>query len=144
MSFTYLYPRPCVTTDIAVIRKNNGALELLLIKRKNQPFKDAWALPGGFLDENETLEECAARELEEETSIKGLTLTQFRAYSAINRDPRQRTITVVFVGILNTEQHEKAGDDAADVQWFKIEELPTLAFDHQQIIDDILEELSQG
>lgn len=139
MSYTYEYPRPCVTTDITVFRENSERMELLLIKRKNPPYEGMWAFPGGFINEDETLEQCAMRELEEETTLKNITLSQFKTYSAINRDPRHRTISTVFVGFLTSEETPKDGDDAAETQWFKIDELPPLAFDHQQIIEDIFD-----
>lgn len=139
MSYSYDYPRPCVTTDIAIFRGNLEKKELLLIERKNSPFQGMWALPGGFINEDETLEQCAMRELEEETMLKEIKLSQFRAYSSIDRDPRHRTISVVFVGFLTLEQKIIASDDAARAKWFKIDEIPHLAFDHQQIINDILE-----
>lgn len=142
--YCYDYPRPCVTTDMVIFRENEGTMELLLIERKNEPYKGCWAFPGGFLNDNETLEQCASRELEEETSLKDLVLTQFKAYSSLKRDPRHRTITIVFVGFLTSDQSEIAGDDAAKAKWFSISAFPSLAFDHQQIIDDVLEDLSEG
>lgn len=137
--YCYDYPRPCVTTDMAIFREHEGVMELLLIERKNEPYQGMWAFPGGFLNDNETLEQCAARELEEETSLTNLTLAQFKAYSALKRDPRHRTITVVFIGFLTSAQSEHAGDDAAKASWFSLKKLPPLAFDHQKILDEILE-----
>ena len=133
MSFTYKYPRPAITVDIIVLRNST---EILLIQRLNEPFKDGWALPGGFVDMDETLENAAVRELEEETGLHGIDLKQFKAYSDINRDPRGRTISVVFSGISNQEYNAVAGDDAKNVQWFDINDLPELAFDHEMIIGE--------
>lgn len=141
--YCYDYPRPCVTTDMAIFRENEGRMEILLVKRKNEPYQGMWAFPGGFLNEDETLEQCAARELEEETALKNLVLYQFKAFSDLHRDPRHRTITVVYVGFLMSQQTDSAGDDAAKTQWFTIDDLPGLAFDHQQILDEVLEDLSR-
>lgn len=133
--YTYDYPRPAVTVDAVVFRRNDlGKWEVLLIKRKNEPFSNYWALPGGFVDENETLEEAVQRELYEETSLKGLQLTQLRAFSKPDRDPRGRTISIAFVGVLRENVVVNPQDDAKDTKWFCIENLPRLAFDHEEII----------
>jgi len=141
MPYTYRYPRPSVTADIAVFGKHDQKTVLLLIQRKNDPFKDMWALPGGFMDMEETLEAAASRELNEETGLEGIVLKQFKTYSAIDRDPRQRTITTIFVAMLDQKPEGlSAGDDAADLLWFDIHELPELAFDHSEIVQEILKE----
>jgi len=134
MPFTYEYPRPAVTTDCIVIRYNPDA-EILLIKRKFEPFQDCWALPGGFIEMDETLEECAKRELFEETSISNIELTQFYTASKVDRDPRGRTISTIFYGIAHKNTIVKANDDAKELAWFSIKNLPDLAFDHQMIIE---------
>lgn len=139
MKYCYDYPRAAVTADIAVFRPCGNSYEILLIQRKNPPFKGMWALPGGFMEMNETLEECAARELQEETGISGLTLGQFRTYSQPQRDPRHRTVTTVYAANLaNRDIRVMAGDDADALQWFHIKNLPAMAFDHSRIINDLI------
>ena len=133
--FTYEYPRPAVTTDCAIFHKIGQGFEILLIERGNEPFRGCWALPGGFLNPDETLEQCAARELEEETGIKNLKLKQLHTFSSLDRDPRGRTVSVVFYAVTATKPTVHAGDDAAKTQWFPLENLPTLAFDHKQIVE---------
>ncbi len=136
MAFTYKYPRPALTVDAVVFRMEKNDLQVLLIRRKNPPFEKMWALPGGFVDMDETLEEAVVRELKEETGIELNDMKQLKAYSAINRDPRHRTVSVVFTGFLKEHQPVKAGDDAANAKWFSIKNLPPLAFDHFEIIND--------
>ena len=136
MTYTYDYPRPAVTADIVVLKKNDENYSVLLIERKHDPFAGSWALPGGFLNMDETLEEAALRELEEETGITGVALQQFHTFSKVNRDPRHRTITTVFIGFANQNTPlPQAGDDAAKAQWFNLETLPPLAFDHGLVMD---------
>jgi len=144
MSYTYEYPRPAVTVDAVMLRENGKNVEVLLVERKNEPFKKEWAFPGGFVDNNETLEDAVARELEEETSLKGVELMQFRAYSAPDRDPRGRTISIIYIGVLNDEKDIKAGDDAANVKWHSINQLQKLAFDHNEILNDVLEYINKN
>ena len=141
MSYTYNYPHPGVTTDCLVFRDIDTRLEILLIQRRKEPFKDSWALPGGFVGEDETLEECAIRELKEETGIVDVHLHQFRVYSEPGRDPRGRTISMAFYGITAHPDTEvtRSGDDAYNASWFSLEKLPKLAFDHQQIIKEAIE-----
>jgi 8-oxo-dGTP diphosphatase len=138
MSYTYKYPRPAVTVDMLIFRRDGNGLKILLIQRNHEPFEGKWALPGGFMDMDETLEAAAARELEEETGLKNIPLEQLKAYSALDRDPRHRTITVAFMGFLNGNQKLKAGDDARKADWFSVDNLPPLAFDHSRIISDAL------
>jgi 8-oxo-dGTP diphosphatase len=136
MKFCYEYPRPAVTADIVILKTAKNQRSVLLIERKNPPFEGMWALPGGFLDLDETLEQTAIRELREETGISGVELTQFRTFSKVNRDPRHRTITTVFIGYATqTTIAPVAGDDAAKVQWFDLSGLPPLAFDHEEILE---------
>jgi 8-oxo-dGTP diphosphatase len=136
MTYTYNYPRPAVTADVCILRKIKGRHFVLLIERKHPPFEGLWALPGGFLEMDETLEEAALRELQEETGITGVELTQFHTFSKVDRDPRHRTITTVFIGYTDKNTAEpEAGDDAAKVQWFDINHLPALAFDHQEVME---------
>jgi 8-oxo-dGTP diphosphatase len=139
MAYTYAYPRPALTVDIVLFRQMNGTKELLLIKRKHPPFQDLWAFPGGFVDIDEELEAAAHRELEEETGISGVELKQFRTYGHPKRDPRHRTVTVVYTGTLHhARQIAKGNDDAAEAAWFPLNDLPALAFDHGMILDDIV------
>lgn len=123
-----------VTVDIVILdftKKN-----ILLIQRKNDPFKGMWALPGGFVDEDEDLETAAHRELMEETSVKVSKLIQVGAYGKPGRDPRQHTVSIAFAGIAEQEVNVKAADDAKDAKWFDRNDLPKLAFDHSEIIID--------
>ncbi|MBW6492471.1 MAG: NUDIX hydrolase [Lentimicrobium sp.] len=137
--FTYTYPRPTVTADIVIFRKNGNDVEVLLIKRGHEPFIGMWASPGGFIDMDETPEDAALRELQEETGLSGIGLFQFHTYGAVHRDPRHRTIAIAYAGILeNINAQVKSGDDAADAQWFKITNIPELAFDHNLIISDAI------
>ncbi len=134
MSHTYTYPRPALTVDAVVFRERNDSRELLLIRRGQPPFEGAWALPGGFVDMDETLDEAVHRELKEETAIQQLKLEQLHTFGALDRDPRGRTVSVVYWGWLNENQYAVAGDDASEAQWFSIAKLPHLAFDHQEVI----------
>ena len=142
MPYTYDYPRPMLTVDAAVFCKIISQINILLIKRKNEPYKDCWAFPGGFIEMDETLDEAIARELEEETGLKNISLKQYHTYGAIDRDPRGRTVTVMYFGIINEINSEiKAGDDAAEAKWFPIQNLPELAFDHSEICKNIIKEI---
>lgn len=137
--YSYKYPRPAVTADCVVIGSAaDSSRYVLLIRRGNEPYKGCWALPGGFMDMDETLEQCALRELKEET---GLTpsgdITELKSFSTVDRDPRGRTITVAFL-IEMPLTEAKGGDDAADARWFPLNELPPLAFDHDEIIKEAL------
>ena len=136
MSYTYKYPRPAVTVDVLVFKKTKDDLQLLLIQRDREPFQGFWAIPGGFMDMDETLEAAANRELFEETGLQNIAMEQLKAYSATDRDPRHRTVSVAFFGFLMDNQQIKAGDDARKARWFSVNRLPSLAFDHAQIIAD--------
>jgi len=141
MSYSYNYPRPMVTTDIVLLNKRGAELKILLIKRLNDPFKDSWALPGGFVDKDEALLNAAKRELQEETSITNTRLMQFKTYGDAGRDPRGHTVSVVYYAI-NTEEllAAKAGDDAKEIKWFSLNKLPEMAFDHNQIVREFISE----
>jgi 8-oxo-dGTP diphosphatase len=141
LTYTYKYPRPSLTVDAAVFRRKNESFELLLIQRKFPPFKDSWALPGGFVDMDETLEDAVVRELTEETNLSGVELHQLQAFSSLNRDPRGRTISVVFWGILKNNQEAVAGDDAKNAEWFDLDKLPELAFDHSEVVQKAIKKL---
>ena len=135
MEYTYKYPRPAVTAD-CVVMTNEPLPKVLLIQRGADPFKGAWAFPGGFMNMDETTEDCAIRELEEETGLKVTAVDQIGAYSKVDRDPRGRTITVAYLAIIDTPEEVIGQDDAAKAQWFPITELPHLAFDHYDIMQD--------
>ncbi len=123
MPFTYPYPRPAVTCDSVVFTMRRGDLAVLLIRRKDDPFKGAWALPGGFVNENESLDRAAARELYEETGLSGLRLQQLCAFGDPGRDPRGHTITVAYVAFLLAEATLTAGDDADGAEWLPLKSL---------------------
>lgn len=143
MPYTYIYPRPCVTVDIILVQTHEDDPRILLIRRKNPPFEGCWALPGGFVEMDEDLETATRRELMEETGLVAETLRQFKTYGAIHRDPRHRTITVVYFALINESPgRPQSGDDASDAAWFGLFELPDLAFDHAQIIRDFFAFLS--
>lgn len=128
-----------VTVDVVLFKKYLNISQILLIKRKNEPFRDYWALPGGFVDENEDLEIAAKRELGEETSIDLSKLVQIKAYGKPFRDPRSHMVTVAFLGEVEEEVIGEAADDAKELAWFAIDELPDLAFDHHDIVMDAIE-----
>ena len=135
MGYTYDHPRPAVTVDAVVFSRGDGVWNVLLIQRGQEPFAGKWALPGGFVEMDETLERAAARELEEETGITGITLEQLRAFGDPGRDPRGRTISIVHWGIVEGREPEPRGqDDAAEAAWWRTDALPELAFDHDRII----------
>jgi 8-oxo-dGTP diphosphatase len=125
-----------VTVDVLVINKNTN--EILLIKRLNEPYKDYWALPGGFVDENEDLEQAARRELFEETNVETSEMSQVGAFGKPNRDPRGHMVSIAYQTYLIENQIVKAKDDAKEIRWFSIKNLPELAFDHLEIINSIL------
>ncbi len=135
MKYTYEYPRALNTVDIIIMAANS---KILLIKRLNEPFKNMWALPGGFIEMDEKLIASAKRELEEETYLKDIELKQFRTYGDPGRDPRGRNISVVFYGTCSSPSDARAGDDACETQWFNINTLPKMAFDHKKIVKDFL------
>ena len=125
-----------VTTDCVIFSRNDLGTKVLLVQRKLDPFKGSWALPGGFVETHEPLEEAAKRELQEETGLVIDRLEQLRTYGAPGRDPRGRTLTVAYIGYSEKEETVKGADDAADARWFDLQELPPLAFDHDQILRD--------
>ncbi len=137
------YPKPSVTVDIVLFTFTEGELRVLLIKRRRDPFAGHWALPGGFVNENEPLEQAAARELQEETGIQGIYLEQLYTFGDPGRDPRGWVISVAYFGIVSADQARRvhAGDDAGDAFWFNVYHLPPLAFDHERIIRYALQRL---
>lgn len=144
MAYTYDYPRMMVTVDAVVILKtNNSPLKVLLVKRGNNPYKGGFALPGGFPEMDELLADAAKRELEEETGLTGIELRQLATFDAPARDPRGRNIAVVHYGFTtDTNCTLTAGDDAAEANWFPINKLPPLAFDHKEVIEYALNYLN--
>ena len=137
MEYSYKYPRPAVTADCVVITKE-AEPKVLLIQRGADPYKGCWAFPGGFMNMDETTEQCAIRELEEETGLKVTTIQQIGAYSKVDRDPRGRTITVAYLAIIDKPAQVTGQDDAAKAEWFPLSALPELAFDHADIMADAI------
>ena len=135
--YCYKYPHPAVTADCIVFHKEDDNIQVLLIKRKNEPFKDSWAFPGGFINIDESAEDAAIRELKEETGLEVSGVMQLKAYSNPERDPRERVITIAFIAESNSKE-VKGGDDAKEARWFDISNLPPLAFDHAEILEDAL------
>lgn len=140
--YCYKYPRPAVTTDCVILAFDGGELKVLLVKRGNEPFKGLWALPGGFLEEHETAEEGAMRELKEETGLDEVHAVQLHAYSAPDRDPRERVVTIAFVALVRLRE-VKGSDDAVDARWFPVADHPDLGFDHASILHDALIKLRE-
>lgn len=137
MSYTYKYPRPAVTADMIVLTDEPDP-QILLIQRGDEPFKGCWAFPGGFVNMDETTEQCARRELKEETGLDIEEVQQVGAYSTVDRDPRGRTITVAYITHVPQILPVTGLDDAAEAKWWPINALPPLAFDHAQILRDAL------
>jgi 8-oxo-dGTP diphosphatase len=143
MSYTYEYPRPAVTVDCVVFLKEKETYKVLLIRRGHYPFEGQWAFPGGFVEMDEKLIDSAHRELEEETGLKNIELEQLQTFGDPGRDPRGRTVAVVFWGFCHQENAQvEGGDDAADAKWFPIHEIPPLAFDHDKIFKLALTKLN--
>ena len=142
MTYTYKYPRPAVTADCIVITRE-AEPKVLLIQRGGEPFKGAWAFPGGFMDMDETTEQCAIRELEEETGLRVSDIKQIGAYSKVERDPRGRTITVAYLAIIDEPIAVTGQDDAANAEWWPVDALPPLAFDHGEIMADAMQLFNQ-
>lgn len=135
MPHTYQYPRAALTVDCVVFGFDEGELKVLLIRRALDPFKGSWALPGGFVRVDETLDAAARRELQEEAGLQGVFLEQLYTFSAIERDPRERVISVAYYALVKLASHDtRAATDAADARWFPISKVPKLAFDHADIL----------
>ena len=136
------YEKPSVTADITVFTVKDKELKVLLVKRGLEPFKEKWALPGGFVRIDESLEDAAKRELEEETGVKNVYLEQLYTFGDTKRDPRGRVMTVAYMALVNSENIKlKATTDVLDAQWFSVGRLPKLAFDHAEILTYALKRL---
>lgn len=135
MSYTYKYPRAALTVDCVVFGYDEGELKVLLIQRALEPFKGRWALPGGFIRVDETVDEAARRELAEETGIRNVFLEQLYTFGAVKRDPRERVVSVAYYALVKLSDHRaKAATDADNVEWFPVSKIPKLAFDHADIL----------
>lgn len=133
LKYSYKYPHPSVTTDCVIFGFDGVKLKVLLVERGMAPYKGRWAFPGGFLNMDESAEEGALRELKEETGLEGAYIRQFHTFSAPQRDPRERVITIAYYALVRMRE-VKGGDDASDARWFALDEVPPLAFDHDQIL----------
>ena len=140
-SYCYDYPRPALTVDIVLLARVANGIEVLLIKRACDPFKGHWAFPGGFVDMDESLEDAAARELSEETGLRGIRLEQVGAFGDPGRDPRGHTVSVVFAGVLEDRALVTGADDALEAAWHSALEPPALAFDHNKILRIAIERM---
>lgn len=142
MSFSYRYPRAALTVDCVVFGFDEGALKVLLIRRGIEPYRNRWALPGGFVRQEETLDDAARRELQEETGLQKVYLEQLYTFSEIKRDPRERVISVAYFALVRRAEHlPQAATDAAEAAWFELKKIPRLAFDHTKILQTALERL---
>ncbi len=145
LKYCYRWPRPGYTADCVILRPaKKSNFEVLLIQRGNEPFKGSWALPGGFVNEYESLPTAAARELQEETGLTDVKLKFVDIYGEEGRDPRGWTVTGVFWGFLPKGQKPKAGDDAANFRWFPVDKLPSVAFDHAKVIADAMKKMKRS
>lgn len=140
LKYHYKYPHPSVTTDCVIFGFDGTRLNVLLIERGNDPYKGCWAFPGGFLNMDESALEGAKRELYEETGLRDAYIHQFHAFSAPDRDPRERVISIAYFALVRLAD-VKAGDDAAKAQWFPLDEIPPLAFDHDKMLREALKAL---
>lgn len=138
--YSYKYPHPSVTTDCVIFGFDGSRLKVLLVERGVEPFKGKWALPGGFLRMDESAEQGALRELQEETGLKTAYIKQFHTFTDPDRDPRERVITIAYYALVRL-QDVVAGDDAARAGWFSLDEVPSLAFDHDRILRTALQEI---
>lgn len=141
-NFCYKYPRPAVTTDCVIFGHDGAVMKLLLIKRGNEPYKDKWAFPGGFLNMDESAEEGVKREVKEETGLNLDRVEQIHTFTNPDRDPRGRVITIAYFAKIEIRE-VKGGDDAKEARWFNLDSLPELAFDHDQILKMALDKLKE-
>ncbi|MFT3771872.1 MAG: NUDIX domain-containing protein [Minicystis sp.] len=142
MSFTYPYARPALAVDCVVFGLDEEDLKILLIKRDLEPFAGRWALPGGFVHVDESVDDAARRELAEETGLSRVFLEQLYTFGAIDRDPRERVVSVAYYALVNLSDHRvKAATDAREAAWFAVADMPRLAFDHEEVASTALERL---
>src|SRR5215467_3892725 len=142
MAYTYQYPRAALTVDCVVFGFDEGDLKVLLIERGLEPFKGRWALPGGFVRVDETLDAAARRELQEEAGLTNIFLEQLYSFGEIDRDPRERVVSVAYYALVKLTEHAaKAATDASNAQWFSVSKVPRLAFDHGHILSTAVERL---
>lgn len=142
MPFAYEFPRAALTVDCVVFGFDEGALKILLIRRGIEPFKGRWALPGGFVRTDETLDEAARRELREEAGLEKIYLEQLYTFGTVDRDPRERVVSVAWFALVRSADHvPSAATDAAEAKWFDAGDIPRLAFDHGDILATALERL---
>ncbi len=136
MPYTYQYPRAALTADCVVFGFDGGDLKVLLIQRALEPFKGRWALPGGFVRVDETLDDAARRELEEETGLRNVFLEQLYSFGNVDRDPRERVVSVAYYALVKLSDHRaRTATDAANARWFPVSKIPKLAFDHAGILE---------
>jgi 8-oxo-dGTP diphosphatase len=142
MPYTYDYQRPGLTVDCVVFGLDEEDLKIILIQRARAPYKGKWALPGGFVQIDEALEEAAERELREETGIQNVFLEQLYTFGDVKRDPRDRIVSVAYYALVNLRDHEiRAATDARNAAWFSIDDIPSLPFDHNRIVEIALKRL---
>ncbi len=141
LMYSYKYPRPALTADCIVFARKEPDFRVLLVQRANEPYKGKWAFPGGFMNMDETTEEAARRELKEETGLIVDDIRQIGTFDRVDRDPRGRVITVAYFVVIDGIREVKGGDDAAVARWFSIQNLPELAFDHQEIMEVAMRKL---
>ncbi len=142
MSYTYEYPRGALTVDCVVFGVDDDELKVMLIQRGLPPFEGKWALPGGFVHVDESLEEAARRELQEETGLQNVFLEQLYTFGEVSRDPRERIVSVAYYALVKLSDHRvHAATDARDAAWFPVHDMPSLAFDHAEILQTAVERL---
>ena len=142
LKFCYRYPHPAGAADCVVFGYDGNNIKILLIQRSNYPYKSSWAFPGGFMNLNETAEQAARRELMEETGLKDVTVRQFHTFTDVDRDPRERVLSIAHYALVKVSE-VKAADDAKDAKWFSLNEIPNLAFDHDAILNKALTTLKE-
>ncbi|MFH1430994.1 MAG: NUDIX domain-containing protein [Nanoarchaeota archaeon] len=136
------FEKPSVTVDIVIFTIKNNDLKVLLVKRNLEPFKNMWAIPGGFVRISESLEQAAKRELKEETGVSDVYLEQLYSFGDVNRDPRGRVITISYFALLNSDEIKlRATTDVSEAKWFSVKEIPKLAFDHEEILNYAIKRL---
>lgn len=137
--YSYKYPHPAIAADCVVFVNDQDDVKVLLIERKNEPFKGDWAFPGGFVNIDETAEDAAKRELKEETGLEIEEVQQVGAFSEVDRDPRERVVSIAYYIEIPEVIAVKGCDDAGKAAWFSLKALPSLAFDHEKILRRAIE-----